>query len=155
MRLVLGVGHAAVADLEHVRVVPGARMRGLVERRILVDDRLQAVPVVADVAGGAPEVADVARPCRRLVYAPFADAVDDVPTGCRERVAHRGVALDVLLLRGAPRVVAVVVLEVVDTPVGEGLCVDLLVAEASGITCAGGGAGVLIDAELETERVNV
>ena len=101
------------------------------------------------------QVTDLVGPLPRLARPPLADAVDDVATRCLERVPHRGVALDVLLLGRAALVEAVVVLEVVDAPVGEGLRVDLLVAEAARVAGARHGARVLVDPELESQRVHV
>ncbi len=153
VRAVLGVRHAAVADLQHVGVVPvaGARMGG--EREVLLEDRQHRTPAVADVTGGPPQVADVRRPLPRLVLAPFADAVDDGPPGRLEGVAHGAVAL----LRVDAEVVAVVVLEVVHAPVGELLCVAVLVAERARESRAVAGleAGAGVDAELEALGVDI
>ena len=57
--------------------------------------------------------------------------------------------------RGAAGVVAVVVLEVVHAPAGERVRVLLLVAEAAGVARTGGGAGTLVDAQLEALAVDV
>jgi hypothetical protein len=135
-----------------MRVVPAVRSGVRLQADLLVEQRHHALPGVGDVAGRTPQVpADVAAPQPRVVRAPFADAVDDVAAGRGECVAHRLVPLD----RRDALVVAVVVLQIVDPPVGEGLGVDLLVSEAGRQPLAGRGAGRGVDAELESLRVDV
>src|SRR6185369_7026559 len=102
---------------------------------------------------GAPQVADVLGPLPRLVLAPLADAVHDRGAG----LAQRGPRLRVPLDGGHALVVAVVVLEVGDAPLGERLRVDVLepepAREPGAVTGLGASTGV--DAELETLAVHV
>src|SRR6266545_1972326 len=131
-------------------------LRSIIDQRgVLRDDRPQAAPAVVDVAGRAPQVADRRSPLPRLDHAPLADRIDDRPAGGAQRVAHGGVPADVVRPAAVAVVVAVVVLEVVDAPLGERLRVDILEAQAAGISGAGGRAGVAIQAELETALVHV
>ncbi len=150
---VLGPGHAAVADLQHVRVVerPGL---GVVRQALVgLRDGDHALPVVADVTGGAPGVADRLRPVPRPGAAPLADAVEDRAAGLLQGVAHGlvpGPGVDAL-------VVAVVVLEVVDAPGRPQVGVLLLVAEPAGeaLDVTGVVAGAGVDAELQALAVHV
>ena len=56
MRAIFVGRHSAVADLEHVRIVPGAgaRDRGMLRGLIEVGEYRR--PVVADVVGGPPQI---------------------------------------------------------------------------------------------------
>src|SRR6185369_8630576 len=143
----------AVADLQHVRVVPVAGTGVLRETAVGLRLGDHARPLVGDVAGGAPEVPDRLGPGPRLVLTPFADRVRDGPAGLREGVPHRLVPL----LRVDALVVAVVVLQVVDTPGGEQVRVLLFVVQRAGKTrgVAGLRAGTGVDAELQAFRVHV
>src|SRR5262249_50280537 len=119
---------------------------------VLLEDAQHAAPVVGDVTGGPPAVADRLRPVPRLVLAPLADGEHDRPAGGGQRVPHPGVPL----LRGAALVVAVVVLQVVHAPVGGRLRVHLLVVQRAGHGVrAGPGAGAGVDAELQATGVHV
>ncbi len=151
MRAVFVVGHAAVADFEHIRVVPRARPGG---RRVLrrnVEVRQHAVPAVLDVVGGAPQVPRRGSPAPRLVRAPFADAEHDRAAGLREGVAELGV----LRRRVEPFGVAPVFLHVIDAPLGERPRVLLLVAVCAGPALAGLTPRVGVDAELQSLGVHV
>ena len=115
-----------------------------------------------DVGGGAPQVRHRASPGPRLDAGipPVAHAEHDRAAGRGQRVAHPGVqGLRDLLVRlageAAERDVAPVVLEVVDAPGGEQVRVLLLVPVTAGVPGAGRRARVLVDAELEAERVHV
>src|ERR1035437_4126243 len=57
VRAVLGVGHAAVADFEHVGIVPAARTGILLAAVRVEPEGGHGVPGVGDVAVGAPQVA--------------------------------------------------------------------------------------------------
>src|SRR5581483_11968899 len=148
--LLLGGAHA-VADLEHVRVVPvsGSGVGG--QAHVAVEDGEHAGVGGVDVAGGAPGVADVRAPGPYVLLAPAAQGEQDGAAGGREGVAHGAVAG----LRGDAGVVAVVVLEVVHAPGGEAVGVGALVAEAAGVAGAGLCAGVLVDAQFQAEGVHV
>ena len=92
LRAVLGGGQRAVADLQHVRVVPvpGPGVGG--QAHVAVEDRQHAGVAGVDVAGGAPAVADAGPPGPHAVLAPVAQAVQDRPAGRGQGVAHGGVA---------------------------------------------------------------
>ena len=148
---VLVIGHATVADLEHIGIVPAARTSVLGPFVVLVDDRDHAAPAVADIASGTPAVSDVLGPLGGIVHTPLAHGVEDGAARLVQGIAHDGIAL----LGGARIGVAVVVLQVVDAPLGVGLCVDLLVAEGAGATLARVGAGVAVQTELHALGVGV
>src|SRR6185437_9394643 len=156
--LLFGGAHA-VADFQHVRVVPvpGTGIGG--QAHVAVEDGEHAAEAGVDVTGGAPGVPDARAPGPRALEAPVAQAEQDRPAGGGQCVAHRGVAA----LGAGTAVtglidavgVAVVVLEVVHAPGGEGVRVGGFVAEVAGVAGAGHGAGVLVDAEFEAEGVHV
>ncbi len=86
---VLVVGHVAVADLQHVGVVPVARAGVGRSRNLLLDIADHALPRVADVAGGAPQIAAHLRsPLLHAAHAVLAEAVDDGASRRLQRVAH-------------------------------------------------------------------
>src|SRR5262249_21713155 len=135
----------------HVPVVPVAGPGVGGETHVAVEDGQHAGEAGVDVAGGAPAVADVGAPGPHVLLAPVAQAEQDRPAGRGQCGAHGGVA-------GLPRhtvVVAVVVLQVVHTPGGERLGVGGLVAQAARVARAGRGAGVLVDAQLQAQRMDV
>jgi len=144
MGLVLVEGHAAVADLEHVGIVPaaGPGRRGV--PGVGPDDPDDALPVVADVGRRPPELADAPGPLPGVIAAPLADAQDDRPAGPAQGVAEAGV------FGGGVEVIAVapVDLDVIDPPLGVGHGVD--VEEALGGRAAG--AGLRPDIGIEAEQ---
>src|ERR1700676_4977627 len=95
MRAVLDVRHSAIADFEHVRIVPVPRSRVRLESRFLVENRQDTVgtatpilpfllpsPAVADVARRAPQVSpDFFSPQPRLGFSPFANTEYDRAPG--------------------------------------------------------------------------
>src|ERR1019366_2399245 len=85
----------AVANLEHVGIVPVAGAGVFGEACILIDDVDDAHPVGPDVAGGAPEVAAERRsPLPRSVQAVLAKGVNDGAAGGLEGFAHLDVGGD-------------------------------------------------------------
>src|ERR1700748_84343 len=54
--ILVGV-HTAVADLEHIRIVPMSRTCKASQSSLAKPDRLHSRVVIVDVAGGAPEIA--------------------------------------------------------------------------------------------------
>src|SRR5581483_1091560 len=155
MRLVLNGGHATAADFEHVGIVPTTRSSGVGGGAVRIDVGNHAGVVVADVAGGAPVIAQDGRP--RLVglgisVLAAAEAEQDGPAGFHQRVAHAAI---VHLGVGADGQVAVVLLQVVGAPLGIGVGVDVFIEVTAGLVLAGVGAVIGIDAELKSERVDV
>src|SRR5437868_15324544 len=120
MRAILSRRHSAVADLQHVRIVPVART-GMRFQSILKIENMDhthaapvtfAVPTILNVASRAPEISNVAGPQPRLCRSPLANTKHDRPAGFEKRVAHDRVgSLRVLRTRRAP-----VVLQIVDSP---------------------------------------
>ena len=155
VRAVFDGGHFAVADFEHVGIVPVAGAGVGFEAVFGVDNFheaeavLLAVPAVGDVAGGAPHVADVAGPEPRLVAAPFADAEENWAAGGFQRVAHGRVGPLGAGLAGIFAGVAPVEFQIVDAPCGVLDRVLEFVAGATGTAGAGLRAGVGVDAELQ------
>src|SRR5438270_1399070 len=151
MRAVLVLRHAAVADLQHVRVVPGPGARRQRVLRVEIEQRDHAGPPVADVTGGAPQVAGARAPLPRPVRAPLADAEHDGAAGLGERVAELGV----LRRRVEPFGIAPILLDVVHAPLGEGPGIDLLGAVRAGAALARLAPRVGVEAELETLGMDV
>src|SRR5271157_5015337 len=92
MRAIFGNGHPTVAYFHHVRVVPVSRASECFQSDLQVQNVYHAVfaatairpfllagPFVADVAGGAPQIADAFAPQPRLGGAPFAHTEDNRP----------------------------------------------------------------------------
>jgi hypothetical protein len=72
MRLVLVDGHAAIADFQHVGVVPGARLSVFLQAVLQVEKDCERTVVVEDVVGRAPAVCVLGGPGGRVLDAPFA-----------------------------------------------------------------------------------
>src|SRR5208337_1613448 len=88
-------GHAAVADLQHVRIVPVSGAGVFRDRGLRIDNFHHALVGVVDIAGGAPQIAaDERSPLPHVGAAVLAEAVDDGAIGGAQRVAH-------LLVHGA------------------------------------------------------
>src|SRR6516162_557586 len=94
MRAIFGNGHAAIADFEHVGIIPMARTSEGFEADLQVKDIEHSVfaagpvgpfflagPFVADVSGSAPQIADAFAQKPGFGGAPLADAEDDGPPG--------------------------------------------------------------------------
>src|SRR5450432_1666161 len=143
--LVFDVGHAAVADLQHVGVVPVADAGVLLAAGLELEaDVVHGLPTVVDVAGGAPQIAaDFVAPLANIQVAVLAKAVDNGAAGVRQRIPHLGVGgghgglAVVVNLRGA----APVVLQIVDAPGGVSLGILLFVLVAAFVIGAGPRAG--------------
>src|SRR6516162_5050739 len=164
MRAVFGYGHAAVADFEHVEIVPVAGAGEGSEVGVEVGDvddaivaavaglpLLLAFPSILNVAGGAPKIADAFGPKPWLVGAPLANAEDDGAAGGEQSLAHGGVGFFAI-----PRArIAPVILEVVDAPLRVLQRVLIFVTLAARAPGAGFGARVGIDAEFEAFRVDI
>src|SRR5215471_13103362 len=89
MRDVLRSAHAAIANLEHVGIVPlpGTGMRRQIALR--ESDIGHGVPGIANVAGGAPEIARYrGPPFLHFVAAVLAKAVNDRAAGRANCFAH-------------------------------------------------------------------
>src|SRR5580700_10089562 len=157
MRAIFGKSHAAVADFHHVRIVPVAGPGEGFEANLQVEDFDKAEfaaasiwpffvagPVVADVAGGAPEIADAIAPEPGLGGTPLAHAEDDGTAGGEKRVAHGRIGFfGVAFPRIAP-----IVFQVIDAPAGILERVLMLVALTARPSGTGLGAGVRVEAEL-------
>src|SRR5713101_99844 len=124
------------------------RSNGRGQRKFL--SRL-ATPAIGDVAGGAPEVANVARPEPGLVGAPLAEAEDDGAAGGFQGVAHGGVGCRGVLRAG----VAPIVFEIVDAPGGVLQGVLIFMAAAAGALLAGERASIGIDAKFQAFGMDV
>ena len=72
MRLVALERQAAVADLEHVGVVPMPRRRVLPQLDVVLVDELDPSPIGIDVGRGAPKIARARAPLVGLIEPPFA-----------------------------------------------------------------------------------
>ena len=92
-------------------------------------------------------------PFLTLTLSPFADAEHDVAPRLLQCVSHCAVAL---ACRCAVfRRVAVVILQIVDAPRGEGACVLLLKAQACCPSATSELRCIRVDAELQSLRVNI
>src|SRR6266849_4459794 len=143
--------HAAVADFQHVRVVPVAGAGEFFQPILREADERHAVVFVRDVAGGAPEITGARSPGPRSFHAPVADAEDDGAAGLRDGIAEFRV------LHGGFQAfrIAPVNFDVVHAPRSVGLDVLRFVLVAAGTLFAGHAAGVGVHAELQSFGVHV
>ena len=161
--------HAAVADFEHVGVIPVAGSAVFGDVCLLVGDEDHLSPGVVDVIGGTPHLApDGGTKLPGRVEAVLAEAVEDGAAGGLEGVAHLAIGGehevvgggDVAVVLGGelPHVVlhgAEIVLEEVNAPGGVHLGVLGFMADTSLVVAAGLGAGARVDAELEAFGMDV
>src|ERR1051326_3407633 len=159
MRAVLGCRHPAVANFQHVGIVPMARPGVRFEPVLKIENMdhahaapiALAVPAVLDVASRAPEIAYVPGPQPRFRRAPFADAENNRPSRFQQSVAHDRIRRSrVLRARRAP-----VVLQIINTPRRILSRVLKFITAASRTLLAGERARVGVDAKLQTFRMNV
>src|SRR5712692_3975021 len=150
-------GHAAIADFEHVGIVPMARAGVSFQTDLQIQNLgpaqpiFFAIPTIGDVAGGAPEIADIARPEPGFVAAPFAEAENDRAAGGFQRVAHGGVSgLGVFRAGVAP-----IVFEVIDAPRSVLQSVLIFVAATAGTLGTSHCSRVGIDAEFQALGMDV
>ena len=81
-------GHAAVADLQHVGIVPVSRAGVFGDRRLGIDDLHHPLVGVVYVAGGAPQIAtDLRAPLPHALAAVLAEAVHDRTLGGPQGIA--------------------------------------------------------------------
>ena len=124
VRFAFGVSQARVADFQHVGIVPMAGAGKRFEAGLQIQYVREAhaapitatVPAILNVAGSAPEVANIRAPEPRLALPPFTDAEHDGPAGLPQRVAHAGIRL----FGGFIRMVAPVIFQIVHAPGGVG-----------------------------------
>src|SRR5207249_7855867 len=104
------------SHLQHVRIIPAVRTRVFLQSNLLVEDLQNGAPTIADVSSRAPEMTtDGLAPQPRLILSPLTEAVHNGPSCCPQRHAHRGVTV----ARGPLLAIAVVIFEVVDSPLRE------------------------------------
>src|SRR5712692_10644239 len=146
MRAILCVSHFAVADFEHVRIVPraGSSRFGMLLIGI-VQDLEHACPLVLNVAGCAPQVASGRSPSPRLLLSPVADAEHYRPPALRQRLAE----LRVLFLWIETFSMAPIDLDVVDSPRGVRSGVLQFVIEATGPLLTSHRPCVGVDSKLQ------
>ena len=149
--LLLFVREAAIADLEHVRIVPGSWSTSLEMLLALLKVVFDRGEVVEDILGCSPTVGDRRSPAPRLLFTPIAKGEEDVTISGGERISHGSVSHS----PGDSVIVAVVVLEVVNTPACPVQSVNLLVIEAASTTSACHGAGTGVNTELEVLSMDV
>src|SRR5882724_9969005 len=89
MRSILVVGHAAIANFEHVRIVPVSRRGPRSQFVLRKTNGGHRVPGVADVARRAPGIATFVRaPLPHLGAAILAEAVQNGAPSFEKRIAH-------------------------------------------------------------------
>ena len=149
--------HAAIADLEHVGIVPaaGAGIAGLAV--MFEADLRHGRIVVGDVAGGAPQMAaDPPTPATDVEPAIFAQRIDDRPTRRAQGGAHLVIAAHHRIGIGVePFARAEIIFQIIDAPGREGLRVLADMAVAALETGAGAGARRGIEAEFQAAGMNI
>ena len=148
---VLVVGHTTVTDLEHIGIVPATGTSASPKRLVLIEEVDEGTPAIGNITSGSPRVTSETSPLGGIVDTPLAHGEEHGSVGLLEGVGHGGVSD----LGVAAVGVAVIVLEVVDTPGGVGVGIDLLVTEGTGSASAGLVAGIGVETELEALGVDV
>src|SRR5438477_1181361 len=147
VRAALVSSQLAVANLQHVRVIPVVRPSERMELGLTIEDREDARPVGLNVPARAPEMTELTGPFPRPRTSPLADRQDDRPPGGTER--HGPLCVE----RTRPHAVGVapIDLDVVNAPFGETPRVAELVAETRRQVLTGLRARVCVDAETEAK----
>src|SRR5439155_3569873 len=141
-RSVFVVGHAAVADFEHVRIVPMSRRSPRSQFVLLKTDLGHRVPGVANVSRGTPGIAAyLGSPLPHIIAAILTKAVENWTPRFQKRLTH-------LLVNGLHFLIGIniasatpVVLQIVDAPRRIGPCVLFFVAVTAFVSGTGIGAG--------------
>src|SRR5258708_4393759 len=118
-------GHSAIADFEHVRIIPVSRPGKGLKTNLQIQDVehavgatitgfpfLFALPSVLDVSGGAPKISYPVPPDPWPAGTPFANAEDNSPAGGVHRSAHDLIRRARILRRGT----APVIFQIIHTP---------------------------------------
>src|SRR5215469_3200291 len=156
--------HAAIADLEHVRIVPVSRACEPRQASLAEANLRHTRVLIRYISRSPPEVAaDVSSPTPDSVVAVLAQAIDDWTAGASQRIPHLDVGIYhdlVSCFRRGRRLhllakAAQIVLQVVDSPRSIRLRVLFLVSEAPFELRAGLRAGRGINSKLETFAMDV
>src|SRR5437764_4439725 len=133
MRLVFVMIHAAIAHLQHIRIIPVPRSGVLFQTVLAETNHRHAIILVLDISGGAPQVASRRSPGPGRINSPVANAEYDGSSSLRESVAKFCILhLGIKALRGAP-----IYFHVVHAPSGVGLSVLEFMVIASRLFLAG------------------
>ena len=124
---VFAVGHPTVANLQHVRIVPGAGALVALPEEVDEAGTDHGGPVVLDVRGSAPHVSDGGFPGEHREFGLTVDGVHDGTTGLLQCSSHLGVC-GLLFLTVFVSVAPVVLQEVV-APLGEDVSILLFVPQ--------------------------
>src|SRR5215472_9355178 len=81
--------HPAIADLQHVRIVPVPGPNVRIDIKLTKADAVHRLPAIADVPGGAPQIApDFAAPRPHIIATVLAEAEYDGSASFEQRIAH-------------------------------------------------------------------
>ena len=133
MSLLLNICQNVIAYLKHVRIVPVA-LRSLISRKIIYQEvPLQRLPLVLIrlvnfyVLSGPPRVCDSMPPLCDVLVSPIADRIEDFSACIVESLSHCIVSIE----GRYSFVEAIVVFEVVDTPRGVVISINLFKPKSS------------------------
>ena len=143
--------HTSIPHLKHVRVIPSIGPSVQPPLVIQVCSIDHGVPIVRDITSGSPTVTHRGSPRGWIVLAPLTQRVKYRPSSIVQGHLHNRIAY----LGSNIIVVAVVVFEVVDFPLGVGLGVLDLVQERAGSPRTRPFPSVAVQAEEEALGVNV
>src|SRR5947209_9374866 len=141
----------AVADFQHVRIIPVPWTSKFLQTILSKPNQRHAFVAVADVTRGPPQIAGLRSPAPRCFHAPVANAEHDGAAGLRQRITEfRVLHLGVETLRIAP-----VDLHVIDSPRGIRFGVLHFVVQTAWPLFAGAGACVGVDPQFQTLTVHI
>ncbi len=132
MRLLLLQSQPSIADLQHVGVVPRTRLGDLWVVGVQSEVALHGTPEVCDVCCCTPAISHVWRPCYCVLIAPVAYRVENRSSSLLESNSHGRIPSSGRHIL----IVAVIVLQIVNTPISPVLGVNLLMIQAASSTLA-------------------
>jgi len=146
------ISHTTVADLEHIGIVPATRARVISPLIIDINDADHALPAVEDITSCTPAVTNVLGPLGGIINTPLAHGIKDSTARLVKSITHDRITL----LRRARRVsVAIIILQIVHTPLGVGLGIDFLIADGTGAALASASTSITVKTELHSLAVSI
>ena len=110
---------------KNVGVIPASRRRITLQSQIQIQDSQRIQPKILNINKNSPGIGILSSPFPRLTFPPLAHRKEYCPAGFIQCFRHRRVPH----FRTKPFVVAIIVLQIIDCPIGEGLCVSLFMVQ--------------------------
>jgi len=151
MCLLLFNSETSISNDKHIWIVPVSGTSILWVHLILKEITLHALPVILDVPGSSNWVRSVLAPLGDILITPVTDWIENISSSGIECQSHVRVSIE----SWNTLIIAIVVLEVVDSPFSVHLSILGFVSETARISLASLRSSRRIDSKLESFRMNI